>query len=195
MSKKNGDKKTATQAKQEYTARVDELARETFGWAKMQGCYRDHSDNEVQGYFVITRSSKKNSKPVWTEAFGEDREVWPDVLLRMLQLGFPICAESFNGHYIGHDGEQGVKIATTINNVYTRAETARKMAQYFIEARVWSESLPFIQKRLAEPLKETDPLKLLQALDQLFLGAGMPVQISIAQYLLTMGNDDTAVNS
>lgn len=191
MSKKNGEKRTLTEIDQEQKAKVEELARRTLAWAKNNGCFRDGENGEIHGYFVINKQrSLKVAKPVWTHAFDESREMWPRVLLRMLQLGFPICVDSFQGHYIGVDGEQGVRVGTAINHLYSRADTIRKMVEVFAEARVWSLSIPYMQGRLMDGLKDSDPLKMLEALDNLYLAAGIPHQISIAQYLLAMGDED-----
>lgn len=188
MSKETKDKRSASQIKEELDNRINEIALETYKWAKENGCVRPSEDEPVQQYFIIQKGRKRTSKPIWTDRFPDEKPgMWPDVLMRMLQLGFPIAVDSMQGQYIGIDGEQGVRIGTQLNNIFTRAESARQMAQYIIESRMWNVAAPFIQKRVQEELKESDPLKLLQALDQLFLGAGIPVQMSIAQYLLAAG--------
>lgn len=191
MGKKNDEKKSASKTQDELNAIIDDLARRTLVWAKNNGCFRDKEDGQINGYFVINKQrSLKTTKPVWTQAFDETREIWPRVLLRMLQLGFPICVDSFQGHYIGVDGEQGVRVGTAFNHLYSRANTIREMVEVFIDAHVWNMAVPHMQKRLADGLKDADPIKMLDALDQLYLAAGMPRQMSISQYLLAMGNED-----
>lgn len=188
MTEKVKTKKSATEIKEELDNRVNELALETYKWAKENGCIKPSADEPVQRYFIIQKGKKRSNKLIWVERFPNEKpSMWPDVLMRMLQLGFPIAVDSMQGQYIGIDGEQGVRIGTQLNNIFTRAESARQMAQLIIESRMWNLAAPFITKRVQEELKESDPLKLLQALDQLFLGAGIPVQMSIAQYLLAAG--------
>lgn len=183
-------KKTATEIRDEYEQTIRQLAFETYQWALRMGCVRKAADQDVEGYFTINKPAKGSGKPYWCEAFGEDRETWAAVYMEMLRLGFPICADSFNGHYIGVDGEQATKLLTAINNVKTRAVTGHKMAELLIEARVWGLSSEWLQKRLPEELKGVDPLKLLSTFEQLLIGMGIPQQKTLAQQLLEASNQD-----
>lgn len=184
--------KKATEVREEYKMLVDNLARETYEWAKRMGCYRDAESKEILGFFVIERRALKSPKPIWTESFDEDKDTWKDVVDRMIELGFPICADSFNGHYIGLPGEQGKKIGTAFNNVFTRTETIRKHVEASVFAGQWSAVEPYLQGNLKGELKEADVLSLLNGLEQLLLAADIPVQQSFAVLLLKSGDDEAA---
>ena len=185
MDKQSPNKKSATELRQEYDQKIRQLAIQTYRWAIKQGCVREAADEEVQGYFTVAKPSKNTGKPYWCAAFpNENASVWPDVYMEMLRVGFPICADPFNGHYIGVDGEQATKLLTTINNVKTRAESGRKMTELLIEARVWGESSEYLKNHLPKELQAIDPMIILNTFEQLLLGMGIPQQKTLAQYLL-----------
>lgn len=186
-------KKSATETRNELIEKINRLAIDTYGWAIEQKCCRDKTatDNPIQGFFTVSRSiSKKSAKPHWPDAFDEDSSIWPAVYLRMLQLGFPICLDQFQGHYIGEDGEQGNKVATEFNHLYTRIGTAKDMLLAVLESRQWGLVEPHFQKRLKGDLQEVNIQQLCNVLDQVYVGLNIPVQMSMIEYLLTTNTED-----
>lgn len=190
MAKKTTDKKSVTDTRLEHQGNVQRVAIETYRWAIEKGCVRKSEDQEIQGYFIVTSGTKRSSKPNWPDAFGEEDTAWGEVYMEMLRLGFPICADQRQGHYIGVDGEQGSKIITTLNNATTRIETLRKMIELVIEGRQWGDVQPWLEKRLPEAMRDKDLMVIMKAFEQLLIGVGYPVQKSIAQYLLEAGSTD-----
>lgn len=177
-------KKSASEIKREYSERIDKLARDTEQWARRMGCYRDFDSKEIMGYFIIESGKKKNLKPIWCENFEEEKDVFPDVVNRMLELGIPIVAESFNGHYIGFPGEQGRKVGTGLNNMFTRATTARKHIEAIVYSDMWYVCEEYIHDRLRDDLKSADVARLFEGIDQLLMNAGIPVQHSFAELFI-----------
>jgi hypothetical protein len=185
--------KTATETREEYEQQIKELSTKTLDWARGQGCYRDESSNEIMGFFVIDR--KKSAKPCWCNWSNESYEVWVDVREYMLANGVSLCYQSFGGHYIGLEGEQGTSIGTNMNNTFTRAQTILRHLQYLLTTGQFDDARQYISKRLASPYQETDVLKLMVALEQMLMLIG-PYQQSIFSALLKDGKarpeDDAA---
>lgn len=179
----------AAEKKAEYDKVIDELARQTLSWAMENGCYRDKESGAILGYFVVSQPNKKTPKPIWTSAFGEDIEVWYDVLDKMISLGYPIAAAPMQGHYIGFAGEQAVKAATQINNAHTRLETARKQLRLIAIAGDIEDGRGYLEKRLKSELKTVDIRIFLSALDEFFLAIGQSVQTHLADLFLRAEND------
>lgn len=181
--------KTATETREEYEQQIKELAGKTLEWARGQGCYRDESSKELMGFFVIDR--KKSAKPCWCNWSSESYETWMDVKEYMLANGVSLCYQSFGGHYIGLEGEQGTIIGTNMNNTFTRAQTIVRHLQYLIATGQIDEARKYITKRLASPYQDTDVLKLMIALEQMLMLIS-PYQQSIFSALLKAGAEDDA---
>lgn len=189
MTKNTTEKKTVTDAHEELKARIDDTARRTFIWIKNNGCTRPAESEPITGYFIIERSTlfKHTGKPVWTEAFNEKKQVWQDVMHRMLQLGFPICSDS-NGHYLGIKGEQGSKIGSKSNDLVSRHESTVRLVEAIMDSGEWKSSEPFANGRFR--IKDANISKLLEGFQKAFLDAGIPVQMTLTQYLLSNTHDD-----
>lgn len=179
----------AKKDKQTISSEIMDLARETVKWAMKNGCVRDPKTGEIGNYFIIEVGKNPSGKPIWTEEFEEDRETFGYVKLAILALGFAICYDQRQGHYIGAKGETGKNLGSRINGAATSFNTIKEQFETIILAGMYAWTLPFLLESLKSDLKDNAP-NLLGAIDRVLELLGQPVQMSLVQALLEAQKPD-----